>query len=295
MTTDLYATVTASILAQLEAGAAPWVKPWSGRAVGGTMPRNASTGRAYSGVNVPLLWMAQDAGGYASPRWLTFKQALDAGGNVRKGEKGSMVVFVSAIERTEENANGEEESRRIPFLKRYTVFNVAQCDGLPAAMVAGELVEPKSQAERVELADEFLTATGATIREGFGEAYYRPGDDFISLPAFASFKSADHFYATAFHELGHWTGHKSRLARDLSGRFGNQAYAAEELIAELCAAFLSAEFGLDGDLRHAGYIESWIKLLKSDNRAFFTAAAKAQQAADHLRGLALAEPVAIAA
>lgn len=295
MTTDLYATVTASILAQLEAGAAPWVKPWSGRAFGGNMPRNASTGRAYSGVNVPLLWMAQEAGAYASPRWLTFKQAIDAGGNVRKGEKGSTVVFVSAIEREQEGADGEAETRRIPFLKRYTVFNVAQCDGLPAAMVAGEVVAPRNQAERIELADEFLTATGATIVEGHGEAYYMPGADRISLPAFASFKSADHFYNTAFHELGHWTGAKARLDRDLRGRFGDQAYAAEELVAELCAAFLSAEFGFDGDLRHAGYVASWIKLLKSDNRAFFTAAAKAQQAADHLRGLALAEPIAEAA
>lgn len=292
--TDLYATVTETILLQLQAGAAPWIKPWSGRAYGSSMPRNAATGRAYSGVNVPLLWIAQDAGGYTSPRWITFKQAIDAGGNVRKGEKGTAIVFVSAIEVEQD---GETEAKRIPFLKRYTVFNVAQCDGLPTSIVVGEAIAPRNHAERIELADEFLTATGAEISEGFGEAYYMPGIDRISLPAFASFTSADNFYSTAFHELGHWTGAKQRLDRDLRGRFGDQSYAAEELVAELCAAFLCAEFGLDGDLRHAGYINSWIKLLKSDNRAFFTAAAKAQKAADYLRDLALmaAAPLTIAA
>lgn len=292
MTTDLYAIVTATILAELEKGAAPWVKPWSNRGAGGSMPRNAATGRAYSGVNIPLLWAAGE-GRYARSRWLTFKQALDAGGNVRKGEKGTTVVFVSAIEKEAEE--GEEEGRRIPFLKRFTVFNVEQCENLPAAIVQGEAVAPRNAEQRAELADEFLTSTGATIREGAGAAYYAPGADAIFMPAFSTFKGADHFYATAFHELGHWTGHKSRLERDFRGRFGDRAYAAEELVAELCAAFLCAEFGFDGDLRHAGYVAHWIELLKADNRAFFTAAAKAQKAADYLRGLAIAAPVQLAA
>lgn len=290
MQTDLYATVTAQIVAELEAGAAPWVKPWSGAAVGEQSPRNATTSRAYSGVNVLLLWMAQAAAGYPSGRWLTFKQALDVGGNVRKGEKGTMVVYVNAIEKQEENAAGELEARRIPFLKRYTVFNVAQCDNLPASCFAGE-AKPRNADERNALADEFLAITGATIREGSGEAFFTPGHDFISLPGFRTFNSADHYYATAFHELAHWTGHKSRLDRDMRGRFGDASYAAEELIAELAAAFMCAEFGMDGDLRHAGYIGNWIKLLKSDTRAIFTAAAKAQQAVDYLRGLALAAPL----
>jgi antirestriction protein ArdC len=135
----------------------------------------------------------------------------------------------------------------------------------------------------------FLACSGATIREGVGEAYYRPGDDVICLPRFEAFKNAAHFYATAFHELGHWTGHKSRLARDLRHRFGERAYAAEELVAELCSAFLCAEFSVDGDLRHAGYIQNWVCLLKADSRAFFTACSKAQTAADYLRGLALSD------
>lgn len=291
MSNELYQTVTNTILAELEKGALPWVKPWSSRG-DGVMPRNAVTGRAYSGVNIPMLWAAGE-GRFARSRWLTFKQALDAGGNVRKGEKGSPVVFVSAIEKEDEQA--EDGIRRIPFLKRFTVFNVEQCDNLPAAIVQGEPVAPRNAEQRAELADEFMAATRAMIREGAGQAYYAPGADAIFLPAFTTFKGADHFYATAFHELGHWTGHKSRLDRDFRGRFGDRAYAAEELVAELCAAFLCAEFGFDGELRHAGYIAHWIELLKADNRAFFTAAAKAQKAADYLRELALAEPVAIAA
>lgn len=294
MSFDLYQTVTDKILAELEAGAAPWVKPWSGGSFDTNMPHNAATKRAYSGINVVLLWSAQQAAGYPTARWLTFKQARDAGGHVRKGEKGTTVVFVSAIERTEEDADGEEETRRIPFLKHFTVFNVAQCEGLPQSMIDG-VAKPRNADERIQVAEEFLAATGARIVEGSGEAYYAPGADCISLPAFRAFRSADHYYATAFHELGHWTGHKSRLARDFSGRFGSQAYAAEELVAELAAAFLCAEFSFDGELRHAGYIATWIKLLKSDKRAFFTAAAKAQRAADYLRGLALAEPQAEAA
>ncbi|HEY7248364.1 MAG TPA: zincin-like metallopeptidase domain-containing protein [Xanthobacteraceae bacterium] len=173
------------------------------------------------------------------------------------------------------------------MLREYVIFNVDQCEGLPARVMAPTNARPRNRDERDATIDEFVACTNATIREGFGEAYYRPGDDYISLPSFSAFKSAAYFYATAFHELGHWTGHESRLDRDLRHRFGERAYAAEELVAELCAAFLCAEFSIDGDLRHAGYIQSWIGLLKTDKRAFFTACSRAQAAADYLRGLAL--------
>lgn len=163
MSTDLYEAVTAQILAELEAGAAPWVKPWSSVGIYGARPHNASTGRAYSGVNVLLLWMAQAASGYVAPRWLTFKQALEAGGNVRKGEKGSKVVYVNAVEREEENAAGELETRRIPFLKQYTVFNVAQCENLPATMLEGEPVPVKNPDERRDLVEQFLACSGAAL------------------------------------------------------------------------------------------------------------------------------------
>jgi antirestriction protein ArdC len=181
------------------------------------------------------------------------------------------------------------------MMREYTVFNVDQCEGLPDRVLTLGEVKVRNPDERDTTIDEFLGSSGVEIREGMGEAYYRPGADFISLPKFEAFKSAATFYATAFHELGHATGHKSRLDRDLRHRFGERAYAAEELIAELCAAFLCAEFAIDGDLRHAGYIQTWIGLLKADSRAFFTACSKAQAAADYLRGLALAGPAAIAA
>ncbi len=235
------------------------------------------------------LWMAASAG-YRTPRYLTFKQAQELGGNVRKGEHGHTVVFVKRLTVADKSDGAAEgDTKLIPMMKAYTVFNVDQCEGLPdRVMTLGE-IKARNPDERDAVADEFLTASGASIREGFGEAYYRPGDDYISLPAFAAFKSAATFYSTAFHELGHWTGHKSRLDRDLRNRFGEKAYAAEELVAELCAAFLCAEFSIDGGLRHAGYIASWISLLKADSRAFFTAASKAQAAADYLRGVILAD------
>ena len=279
---DIYQKVTDTILAQLEKGALPWVKPW--RSIPGLgMPCNATTNRPYSGGNVIMLLIAQELGGYKSSRWLTFKQAQEAGGTVRKGEKATMVTYVN---RFAKEGNTNEDAKIIPFLKAYSVFNIEQCDGLPESITEGKKVYRLHDGERDQYADQFIETTGAKISEG-GQAYYRPSTDEIVMPKSDGFKSMDHFYATLFHELGHWTGHKDRCARDLSGRFGNRAYAAEELVAELTSAFLCAEFDMDGDLRHAGYIENWIELLKSDCRAFMTAASKAQQAADYLRGLAL--------
>jgi antirestriction protein ArdC len=285
MKRDLFAEVSGRILAELEAGAAPWIKSWSATP-GANTPCNAVTNRPYSGCNVVLLWIAQ-AAGYRVPRYLTFKQALDVGGHVRKGERGTRVYFVKRLQVREKDA--DDATRIVPMLREYTVFNVDQCENLPERIVAPSAVKPRNSDERSAEIDEFLACTGASIREG-SEAYYLPGADFISLPRFEAFKNAAHFYSTAFHEVAHWTGHKSRLARDLRHRFGERAYAAEELIAELCSAFLCAEFSIDGDLRHAGYIENWIGLLKSDTRAFFTACSKAQAAADYLRRLALAAP-----
>jgi len=152
------------------------------------------------------------------------------------------------------------------MMREYTVFNVGQCEGLPDRVLTLGETKPRNGDERDLTIDAFLACSGATIREGAGEAYYRPGDDFISLPRFDAFKSAAHFYGVAFHELGHWTGHTSRLDRDLRHRFGERAYAAEELVAELCAAFLCTEFSIDGDLRHAGYIASWISLWRGEHK-----------------------------
>jgi len=292
MKRDLYAEVTARIVEELEQGAAPWVKPWSATA-GQNVPQNAMTNRPYSGCNVILLWLARNRG-WATPRFLTYKQAIEAGGNVRKGEHGTKVYFVKQLQLRD--ANGEDADIRIvPMLREYTVFNVDQCENLPESITAGRPMRVRNPDTRDALADQFLRSTGADIREGHGEAYYVQSQDFISMPAFEAFKGADHFYNVAFHELTHWTGHKARLDRDLKNRFGSREYAAEELIAELGAAFLSAEFGFDGDVRNAGYVATWIDLLKADKRAFFTACSRASKAVDYLRGLALAEPVPTAA
>ena len=288
---NLYQDVTDRILSQLETGVAPWVKPWSATP-GKNIPHNAATNRPYSGCNVVLLWLSQ--GRFASPRFMTFKQAKDLGGNVRKGEHGFTVYFVKPMVGKKNDETGEA-GKAFTMLRAYTVFNVDQCENLPDRIVSPEPIKPRHTDERDATIDEFLAASGATIREGHGEAYFAPGADFISIPAFEAFKSAASFYGVTFHELAHWTGHKSRLDRDFSGRFGTQAYAAEELVAELTSAFLCAEFDLDGEMRHAAYIANWITLLKSDAKAFMTAASKAQKAADYLRSLANAEPLAIAA
>jgi antirestriction protein ArdC len=288
MKRDLYAEVSARIVAELEAGAAPWVKPWSATP-GANTPCNAVSNRPYSGCNVVLLWMAQ-AAGYRTPRFLTFKQALEFRGNVRKGEHGTKVYFVKQLQVRDQAGEDDGSTRLIPMMREYTVFNVEQCDNLPDGINTGKPIRVRNPDTRDDLADAFLHSTRADIREGHGEAYYVPSRDFISMPAFAGFKGADHFYNVSFHELTHWTAHKSRLDRDLKNRFGSRQYAAEELIAELGAAFLSAEFGFDGDVRNAGYIANWIELIKADHRAFFTACSHASKAADYLRGLALAEP-----
>lgn len=289
---DLYADVSARIVAELERGAAPWVKPWSATA-GRNVPQNAISGRPYSSCNVVLLWLARSRG-WATPRFLTFRQAQEAGGYVSRGEHGTKVYFVKQL-RVNDSENEEADPRLVPMLREYTVFNVDQCEGLPDSIRAGKPMRVRNPDGRDALADEFLRSTGADIREGQGEAYYVPGTDFVSLPAFEAFRGADHFYNVAFHELTHWTGHVSRLNRDLKNRFRSREYAAEELIAELGAAFLAAEFGFDGDVRSAGYIATWIDLLKSDKRAFFTACSKASQAADYLRALALDAPSQAAA
>lgn len=292
---NLYREVSDRILAQLANGTVPWVKPWSATA-GHNVPQNATTNRPYSGVNIVLLWNVMHGCGYATPRFLTFKQAQEAGGTVCKGEHGYKIYFVKQLLVKDKNAAETDDPRQISMLREYTVFNVAQCEGLPDKVINGNTA-PKvhHNDQRSELIDEFTVATQADIREGTGEAYFTPGADYISLPAFTAFHSAVHYYNTLFHELGHWTGHKSRLDRDLKTRFGAKAYAAEELVVELTAAFLFAEFDIDGDLRHASYIDNWMALMKDDAKAFFTAASKAQAAADYLRGLALAEPDKIAA
>jgi antirestriction protein ArdC len=289
MKRDLYQTVTDKIVAQLEAGTLPWVKGWS--TSGSMVPMNAVSNRPYSGINVLLYWASLECG-WSRPRFLTFKQAKDAGGHVRKGETGMPLYFFKQLDITDK-ATGEDKT--IPMLRQYTVFNVAQCGGL-SDRIMGEITAPLNQAQRQRLADDFIAATGADFREGAGAPCYVPSKDFVTVPRFAEFQDSPEYYAASFHELVHWTGHKSRLDRDLKGRFDVDAYAMEELVAELGAAFLCAEFGLDNaHANQASYLDHWLKVLKADNRAIFTAASKAQAAANYLRDAANAAALPIAA
>lgn len=279
---DVYQTVTNQIIAQLESGGLPpWVKPW--RNIGHSAdPHNAVTKRPYSGINVLLLWIAQSANNWPTAGFLTFKQAQEAGGTVRKGEKGTYIVFVKPLTVTDKQEDGSEEERSITMMRSYYVFNVAQCDGLPERLTAPRKVsEPISD----PAFDAWVKATGATVHFGGSRACYSPSRDWIDFPIRGAFRSPGHYAATMLHELGHWTGHESRLNRELhKGRFGNPEYAAEELVAELCSAFLCADLGIDGEgQQHAQYLASWLKALKNDKRFIFTAASQAQKAATFLK------------
>jgi len=283
---NIHKEISDKIVAAMEQGTLPWIKPWSGMG-GSGMPRNAITRRAYSGCNVTLLWLAGEAGGYISNRWLTYKQAQEAGGNVKKGEKATMVVYASTFDKK----NDQGEIERIPFLKAFSVFALEQCEGLDHLIEKPKALNPD---QRDAETDAFLTSTSADIRHGEGRAYYQHSDDFIMLPPFEAFKSGTGYYETALHELVHWSGHGKRCNRQFGKRFGDRAYAAEELVAELGAAFMCAEFGYDAVTQHAAYIQNWIKMIKDDPKAFVTASSKASQAVEYLRGLAI-EDQALAA
>lgn len=281
----LYDEVTAAIIGQLEAGVVPWVKPWSASAAGVGLPRNAVTGRAYSGVNVLILWGAVVEGGYRAQDWLTFRQALATGGCVRKGERGRTIFYADSFtprERAGQERRSEDgEARAIRFLKRFTVFNIAQCEGLPERFTAAPAPLPTREPHKA--AEALIAASGADIRIGGAEAYYAPASDHIAVPPQPAFPHQIDYYRTALHELGHWTGHASRLGRDQSGGFGTPAYAREELCAELASAYLCATLGIAPTLRHADYIGHWLAVLRADNRAIFKAASLASKAADFLR------------
>jgi antirestriction protein ArdC len=234
-----------------------------------------------------LLWGEAVTKGYAAPIWMTYKQAQEVGGQVRKGEHGSLVVYANTVTKTETNADGQDIEREIPFMKGYTVFNVEQVENLPTHYYA-QPVNPLPLSERIEAVEAFMKATAATIRHGGNSAYYSPDRDLVQMPPFEAFKDKESYYATALHELTHWTKAEKRLNRDFGQqRFGDTGYAREELVAELGAAFLCADLGITPEIRadHAAYLEHWLSILKEDKRAIFSAAAHAQRAADYLNGL----------
>lgn len=285
---NLYDEVTARIIGELEAGRFPWVQPWGqpdagGGAIGPGLPRNALTARRYSGVNVLILWGAVIEHGYSSQGWLTFKQALEAGGCVRKGERGTTVVYSDRFTPEAEKARARDEggeARAIPFLKRFTVFNVAQCEGLRAGLCPEPA--PLPEREVVPVAEQVIAASGIDFRVGGNRAFYVPAHDYVQVPPQPAFFEQINYYRTCLHELTHATGHGSRLARNLTTGFGTKDYAREELIAEMGSAFLCAALGIVPTVRHADYLANWLDVLREDNRAIFRAASAASKAADWL-------------
>jgi len=282
---SIYQEITDKIITQLEAGRIPWVQPW-GMATATApiaMPRNASTHRRYSGINVLILWGAVIERGFTGQSWLTFRQALGLGGNVRKGERGTTVVYADRFTPQDERRRAEqtgEEPGAIPFLKRFTVFNTDQCEGLPeetttlAPPPPPGLIEPQAEA--------LIAATGADFRVGGARAFYSPGHDFVQVPPPQAYFEPINWHRTAFHELSHWCGAASRLGRDFSGSFGTKSYAREELVAEMAGAFVCASLGITPTVRHADYIGSWLEVLREDDRAIVRAASAASKAADYL-------------
>ncbi|MFC5384527.1 ArdC family protein [Aquamicrobium segne] len=282
---NLYDEITTKIIAELEAGRVPWVQPWGTSAAKAPLglPKNAATSRSYSGINVLILWGAVIEHGFPSQGWLTFRQALSLGGNVRKGEHGTTVVYADRFTPEDEKRRAREtgdEAHAIPFLKRYTVFNVAQCDGLPddIARVAPPpppgLIEPRVEA--------LIRATGIDFRIGGNRAFYVPSQDYVMVPPPQAYFEPINWHRTALHELGHASGHHSRLNRDLSGSFGTRLYSVEEITAELIAAYSCAALDIVPTVRHADYIGAWLETLREDSRAIVRAASQASKAADWL-------------
>lgn len=284
MSQTIYSEITQSIIEQLEQGAAPWIKPWKADS---SADKNLVSQKPYQGINRLLLGMSSMVKGYSVPVWASYKQWESIGANVKKGEKGTKIVFYSPVTK-EDKQTGDIEKYSV--LKTYFVFNAAQVEGID--IVPAEQTDKEFTA--VELAEQRIIKTGAAISHGGDAAFYMPSADRIQLPNKSAFDSEANYYATAFHELAHWTGSKNRLDRDLDkGRFGNPAYAFEELVAEMSAAFLCSDYGIQGELRHAGYIGHWLKALRDDSKAVFKAAALAQKAADYINMLdATAEAVA---
>ncbi|WP_333665277.1 ArdC family protein [Parvibaculum sp.] len=280
---DLYSEITDKIIAELEAGRVPWVQPWGTAAANAplAMPKNASTGRTYSGINVLLLWGAVIERGFTGQSWLTFRQALSLGGNVRKGERGTTVVYADRFVPEDEKrraAETGEDAQAIPFLKRFTVFNTDQCENLPEDVATATPPVPEGLIEPA--VEALIKATGIDFRISGHKAFYVPAHDYVVVPPPQSYYEPINWHRTALHEIGHASGHQKRLNRDLSGSFGSKKYAFEELIAEINAAFCCASLGIVPTVRHTDYIGSWLDVMREDSRAIVRAASQASKAAD---------------
>lgn len=285
---DVYTRVTSRIVEELERGTRPWLKPWNAEHAAGRITRPLRhNGQAYKGINILMLWASAEISGFVSPFWLTFQQAKELGGHVKKGEHGSPVVYASTFKKSETSDDGLEIEAEIPFLKEYTVFCADQCEGLPQHFYQ-MAAPPAEKLERIDRAEQFFANTKADIRTGGNRAYYAIDADYVRMPPFETFRDAESHAATLAHELTHWTRHETRLNREFGRkRWGDEGYAMEELVAELGSAFLCADLHITPEVRedHASYIDSWLKVLKDDKRAVFSAASHASKAVDFLHGL----------
>ena len=296
---DVYLDVTNKIVSALSQGVIPWIKPWTttGSKAESPFPINAITRRPYTGINIPLLWAEARLRGFTQDRWLTFNQALKAGGHVRKGEQSTLAVLYKPMSKEAHDEDGQVvrdeqgniEMVQFALLRTHCLFNIEQTEGVP-----GEEPDPAEHTEPPAFidhapAEQLLLASGAQIEHCYGDsAFYQPLRDRIQLPTKAQFEDVGSYYATALHELTHWSGHRSRLNRDgITGghAFGSAAYAFEELVAEMGAAFLCALTATKGELRHEEYLASWLKILKEDKRAIFRASGQAREASEFLLAL----------
>jgi len=287
---SIYDEITNNVISSLEKGIAPWVKPWNSDSIADT---NITSGKAYRGVNTLILGMSGMSQGFNSNLWGSFKQWQEKGATVRKGEKGTRIVFYTPVTKEKTNQAGDIELEKYACLKTYYVFNANQCDNVELPATDTPDIKPFFS---IDACEQFLENTKAIIKHGGNSAFYHRTDDFIGLPNKTDFLTNEHYYATAFHELTHWTGSKSRLDREKGKLFGDTKYAFEELVAELGATFLCNDFHFTGELKHVEYIGSWLKALKDDNKAIFKASALAQKAVDYAKSLqVVTEPVLLVA
>ena len=281
---DVAQDITNLIIAKIEAGTLPWRRPWKKTGTGGAPLR--AGGQRYTGINSLYLWAVADSFGYSSRYWMTYRQAQELGGQVRKGETAEPSIYFNSTKKTDiDQLTGEESFRTIRFMRAYSVFNASQIDGLPPWFYPDPVPEsPPTPSEKAAAVRAFFTPIPTDVRYGGDRAFFSPGGDFIQMPRRNSFTSEDGLTATLAHETGHWTGHASRLARTFGKRFGDKAYSFEELVAEQISARICYELGLPADLHesHASYIGHWLDILKGDKTAIITAAAKADQAFNYL-------------
>ena len=283
---DVAAEITALIVKKLEEGVPPWSRPWSVSGAGGRPLRHCGT--AYSGINSLYLWAIADTRGYRSRNWMTYRQAAELGGQVRRGETGSLSVYFSTFAKTEtDRATGDEVRKTVRFLRSYIVFSADQIDGLPAHFYPAPVeLLPPTPSEHQAAIDAFFARLPLDVRHGGDSAFFNRAFDYIQMPPAAAFRTMDHYASTLAHETVHWTGHEHRLARTFGKRFGDAAYSFEELVAEIGSGLICADLGLPNALHesHASYVDHWLRILRADKTAIIHAAAKAEQALAYLRG-----------